>query len=216
MKSLFPVFCSSILFSILLQACGTPPPIPPSPLLSKKAVFRYRNQEIPQRLIIQGEAGLLLLNVELTSREAFIAFEGQRIFGQISDLPAPNLYIDKNADIIGKATVSGDILELRKNDGQLLWKIKVMPNQLKVADNEEFVNAREIIKLDSNRMKVTLAGKEFARIRFKDKQITIEVGKNTLETPADRNSFAYGLFMLADIPKEYRYALMAELLYRNL
>jgi hypothetical protein len=216
MKSFLLILVHSLFVSIIIQGCGTPPPIPPSPLLSKKAVFKYRNQEIPQRLIIQGEASILLLNVELTSREAFIAFEGQRIFGQIADLPAPNIYIDKNADIIGKATVSGDILALRKNDGQLLWKIKVLPNQLKVADNEEFVNAREIIKLDSNRMKVTLAGKEFARVRFKDKQITIEVGKNILETPADRNSFAYGLFMLADIPKEYRYALMTELLYRNL
>lgn len=115
-------------------------------------------------------------------------------------------------------TKDADGFKVRTNDGQLLWKVKIDADKIKISDNEENQNAFEIKKKDDG-AKIERGETKLGEVKFyKDRQkvkVKDAADKELFDSNTDKYSVAYGVLALSEIPEDLRFIIFAELLARN-
>ena len=122
----------------------------------------------------------------------------------------------------------GPVAEVKPNDsgfkvrttaGQLLWKVKISGDKIKVSDNEENRNPF-VLKVDDDRVKILRdEANDIGRVKFYSDRGKVKVkdlqGNELFESNTEQYSAAFGLLMMPEIEAAERYIVMAELLLRN-
>ena len=109
--------------------------------------------------------------------------------------------------------------KVRTPDAKLLWKIKLGPEKIKIANNEEMNNPFAIEIKEANRMKVYRNEQEIGDVRFRGANGKVKVetaaGSTAFTANASRISAGYGVLLMSDIPEAERYIIVAELIARG-
>ena len=140
-----------------------------------------------------------------------IAFGGKEIVGK--NKSGKRKY-EQDGAVIAVVKSDGAKLKIKDEGGKLLWKIKLKDDKVKIADNEELVNAYSIKTRDDG-FKVKLGETELGKVKFypDDKRIKVkDAGGNAVfKASADKASAMWGVLLLKDIPEAQRFVIMAEL-----
>jgi hypothetical protein len=110
--------------------------------------------------------------------------------------------------------------KVRTPASQLLWKIKVADDKIKVSDNEENLNPWTLKTKYEDKVKVEdPTEREIGEVKFSS-----ETGKTKVKDASDeeryvlqsgKRSAAYGVLLMSGIPEQYRDVILAELLARG-
>lgn len=128
-------------------------------------------------------------------------------------------YESENGGRVAEVKPSDDGFKIRTPDGNLLWKVKIAPDKVKVSNNEENNNPFELEWKGRERVKVTLEQNELGEMKFDRDRQKVKVKdageSEVFESNTERPSAAYGVLLLQTIPQPERYIIMAELLARG-
>lgn len=103
-----------------------------------------------------------------------------------------------------------DGLKLRDKNSNLLWKVKLYPDKIKVSNNEENTNAF-VIKPYENKIKVKRNEEELYKVQLNEN--TIRVNEKVAYTLSSKQeNYAYAIMAIEEIPNEHKLFLLAELL----
>ena len=209
-----------VIVSALLVACApaAPPPAaqaaaPPKAVVSAPAPVAASADS----LSIRAHGGAEILAVRPAS-DGSVAVEfvvdGQKtsLVGKSSDA-AKRKYRAGDA-VLFETKWDEDGFKLRSPAGQLLYKIKIKDDKMKVSDNEQNANPFELKSREGDRIKVMAPGeKELGNVRA----LTVEdaSGKKLFDVSGRAGSAGYGVLLLDAIPPAQRYIILTELFSRG-
>jgi hypothetical protein len=101
-------------------------------------------------------------------------------------------------------------LKLRDEDSDLLWKVKIYPDKVKISDNEENENAFEVRPYD-DKIKVKRDGKELYRVNLEGNIVKVN-DKEAFTLSSNQESYVYAILAIDEIPNEHKMFIIAELL----
>lgn len=156
--------------------------------------------------------------LELDLRESIIFHDKlrQRIIGQI-DLKQGSIYINDKGDVIAKIKYLDDGFEIQNTNKDILWKVLYKyKDEIRVADNKSMVGAYQLINNKRGKFTVRQAEKLLGDVSYgkKSKQLIIKGSSANLRINTKKNTFAYSILLIKNIPEAYRYVLLNELLYQ--
>jgi hypothetical protein len=106
-------------------------------------------------------------------------------------------------------------VKIKKNDGTLIWKVKIKESKITISDNEENNNAYEL-KINPEKIKVEKDGTEIGKVvYYSDKhELKLKNADNSevYSIPEDSLNVKYGVLLCKEIPFHYQLLIMAELL----
>ncbi|MGQ0800136.1 MAG: hypothetical protein ACT4NL_08510 [Pseudomarimonas sp.] len=105
--------------------------------------------------------------------------------------------------------------KLRSPDSQLLWKVKLSDDKIKVSDNEENQNPWVLKTGYDDKAKVLDPSEsEIGAVRFQAERIKVKdaAGDERFLIDTTRRSAGFGVLLMTAIPEQQRGILMAELL----
>jgi len=105
-----------------------------------------------------------------------------------------------------------DGFKLRDSQEKLLWKIKLYPDKVKIADNEEMSGAYELKLKEEGRLKLERNDQEVTQIRL------MENSEYTVGSYLVRGvglSLSPGVLLIPEISEEHKVMIMAELLFHK-
>lgn len=107
-----------------------------------------------------------------------------------------------------------DGFKLRDGNEQLIWKIKLYEDKLKIADNEEMISAYEIKLRDQGKLKLERNETEIKSIRVSESTdwYTIE---DRYKIKGFGVSLAPGILLIDELKDTEKFLIMAELAQRN-
>lgn len=163
------------------------------------------------RFEVQGADGTAAAIVEMAGSSASIRFGANTVEGKAKSGK-------RRYEMAGKliAVVKSDDgkFKLKDEAGELLWKVKIKPDKIKISDNEEGENAFSIKPKDDG-FKVKRGDTELGKVKFYADEGRIKVknaaGDEVYRGKASKASAAWGVLLLTDVPEAQRYVLMAEL-----
>jgi len=100
--------------------------------------------------------------------------------------------------------------KLRDQNSNLLWKIKIYPDKIKISDNEENENAY-VIKNYPEKVKIKRNDTEIIQVRL-DKNSLYVNEKIVYKTSKNIDSYALAVLAIDAIPEDQRIFILAELL----
>lgn len=115
-----------------------------------------------------------------------------------------------NGDLTYEVKFKSEGFKLRDKNSDLLWKIKIYADKIKVSDNEENVNAFEIKKYEE-KIKIKRNNEELYTIQLKDSSI-IANDKVVYTLSSNQMSYAYAVMAISEIPEDQKLFILAELL----
>ncbi|WP_299317250.1 hypothetical protein [uncultured Maribacter sp.] len=101
-------------------------------------------------------------------------------------------------------------LKLRDEDSDLLWKVKIYPDKVKISDNEENENAFEVRPYD-DKIKVKRDGEELYRVNLEGNIVKVN-DKEAFTLSSNQESYVYAILAIDEIPNEHKMFIIAELL----
>lgn len=120
---------------------------------------------------------------------------------------------------VAEVKPNDDGFKVRTPDGNLLWKVKISADKIKISNNEENNNPFELKRKEADRVKVTLGKTELGEMKFYGDRQKVKVKdaneRELFESNTNHASTAYGVLLLQTIPETERYIIMAELLARG-
>jgi hypothetical protein len=147
-----------------------------------------------------------------------IDFSGKKLTSKRKNSEKIKYLVDGN-EIAEVKTKDADGFKVRDLNGNLLWKIKLSAEKIKISDNEENKNPFEI-KKSYDGAKIKHNDEKIGEIKFDSETQKIKIKgreeKVLFETRAVKQTSAYGVLILEKIPEVYRYIIISELLSRNL
>lgn len=100
--------------------------------------------------------------------------------------------------------------KLRDKNSNLLWKVKIYPDKIKISNNEENTNAF-VIKSYENKIKVKRNEEELYKVKLDANTIIVnEKAAYTLSSKQD--NYAIAILAIEEIPNDHKLFLIAELL----
>jgi hypothetical protein len=118
-----------------------------------------------------------------------------------------------NGNLCYEVKGSEDGFKLKNAESKLLWKIKLYPDKIKIADNEENTNSFEI-KNKTGKIEITRNNEKIASVKINDLSLLID-DKETYKISQSNQSFILGVLAINQIPMEHRFFIIAEYLHRN-
>ncbi|WP_028888857.1 hypothetical protein [Tenacibaculum ovolyticum] len=103
-----------------------------------------------------------------------------------------------------------DGLKLRDKNSNLLWKVKIYADKIKISDNEENNNPF-VIRAYDDKIKVKRNEKELYSVGLENNTIMVN-NKELFKITTSKNSYVYALLAIKEIPNEHKLFLLAELL----
>ncbi len=101
-------------------------------------------------------------------------------------------------------------LKLRDKNSNLLWKVKIYPDKIKVSNNEENTNAF-VIKSYENKIKVKRNEEELYKVKLKGTTVVVNE-KEAYTLSSKQTNYAFAILAIEEIPNEHKLFLIAELL----
>lgn len=101
-------------------------------------------------------------------------------------------------------------LKLRDENSDLLWKVKIYPDKIKISDNEENENAFEVRPYDE-KIKVKRNDEELYKVYLEGSNVTVN-GQEAYKLSSDQESYVYAILAIEEIPNEHKLFIIAELL----
>ncbi|WP_299838629.1 hypothetical protein [uncultured Tenacibaculum sp.] len=101
-------------------------------------------------------------------------------------------------------------LKLRDKNSNLLWKVKIYPDKIKISDNEENTNAF-VIRPYENKIKVKRNEEELYRVTINETSVIVN-DKISFTLSSAQENYAIALLAINEIPDEHKLFLLAELL----
>ncbi|SNR16481.1 hypothetical protein [Tenacibaculum jejuense] len=101
-------------------------------------------------------------------------------------------------------------LKLRDKNSNLLWKVKIYPDKIKISDNEENTNAF-VIKPYENKIKVKKNEEELYKVKIDGTTISVN-DKDSFQLSSTQENYTLALLAINEIPDEHKLFLLAELL----
>ncbi len=107
-----------------------------------------------------------------------------------------------------------EAFKLRTPSAQLLWKIKLYPEKIKISDNEENQNPYQIKLKEDGRAKVDEQENELGKVKYKPEaqKIVVESAGNGFSIKNIAFRYSFGLLLCNKIPREQQIIIIAELL----
>lgn len=102
--------------------------------------------------------------------------------------------------------------KLRDKNEELLWKVKLYENKIKVSNSEEMENAFEV-RWSKNKLKVKRNGEELAAKKLQASEEVLDLGAFIITNFG--SSLASGILLIDEIPDEEKFLICAELLMMN-
>jgi len=117
---------------------------------------------------------------------------------------------------VAEVKYKDDSFKVRTPSADLLWKIKLYDDKVKISDNEENLNPYTLRPREDDRVKVKLDPDDIGQINFYRDESRIKVKDATdaerFASHTDRYSAAYGVLLMDNIPAQEKYIIMAELM----
>ncbi|WP_103863409.1 hypothetical protein [Aquimarina sp. I32.4] len=115
-----------------------------------------------------------------------------------------------NGTMVYEIKLKGEGFKLRDENSNLLWKIKVYPDKIKISDNEENQNAFEI-KNKEGKIKIKKNEEELYRVQF---NASFVVANDTAiyQLSSDQDYYGYAILAIKEIPEEQRMFILAGLI----
>ena len=120
-------------------------------------------------------------------------------------------YYNQNDQFRNAVKFKEGSFKLRDENEELLWKVKIYDDKIKLANNEEMTDPFDVRFSDSNKIKVKKNGEEIAALRMVSGDSFVNVGDNYVVRNFD-NSLAIGILLIDDIQQEHKFLLAAEIL----
>lgn len=167
-----------------------------------------------QTIVFERAGGGELAQVTIDAGRVTIRLGGATIEGEPK---GQKRRYQRGGAFVAEVKADGDKVKLRDERGQLLWKIKIGDDKIKISDNEENENAFEIKRKDDG-FKVVRGETELGKVkRYPDD------GRIKVKGPDERERFAgkgsggaaFAVLLLDDIPEPQRMIVAAELALRG-
>lgn len=124
-------------------------------------------------------------------------------------------YLEGGAQV-AEVKYKDDSFKVRTPDADLLWKIKLYDDKVKISDNEENLNPYTLRPREDDRVKVKLDPDDIGQINFYRDEGRIKVkdvhDAERFASHTDRYSSAYGVLLMDNIGAQEKYIIMAELM----
>ncbi|SIS71188.1 hypothetical protein SAMN05421766_103546 [Zobellia uliginosa] len=101
-------------------------------------------------------------------------------------------------------------LKLRDEDSELLWKVKIYPDKVKISDNEENENAFEVRPYD-DKIKIKRDGEELYRVNLEGNIVKVN-DKEAYQLSSAQENYVYAILAIEEIPTDHKLFIIAELL----
>jgi len=115
-----------------------------------------------------------------------------------------------NGSMVYEVKLKSGGFKLRDKDSELLWKIKIYPDKIKISDNEENENPFEIKKYE-DKIKIKKKDETLYEVKF-DASSLIVNDIPMYNVSYSNKSYAYAILAIAEIPEDHRLFILAELL----
>ncbi len=120
-------------------------------------------------------------------------------------------YIDQNGTVIAKIKRDGDEkIKLKTNDGELLWKVKINEEAIKIANNEEMNAAYKVKFKSKGRCKLYQSNEEIGKSLSDNGTFLVESQNRSFRVSGNQERIP-GIISFKDIPLSLRLVIMAEL-----
>ncbi len=103
-----------------------------------------------------------------------------------------------------------DAIKLRDKNSNLLWKVKIYPDKIKISDNEENANGF-VVRPYEDKIKIKRNEEELYRVNIEGTSIKVN-DKATYTLSSEQNSYLYAILAINEIPNEHKLFILAELL----
>jgi len=126
-------------------------------------------------------------------------------------------YAVKSGNIIAEVKYKDDAFKVRTPSGDLLWKIKLYNDKVKISNNEENQNGYEIKLSDNDKVKLK-KGEETvgeAKLKIEKKFVEITSSTKSYTITTKKISLAYGVLLIDEIPENIQYIIFAELIAKG-
>ncbi|NJO00427.1 MAG: hypothetical protein HC880_00940 [Bacteroidia bacterium] len=162
---------------------------------------------------VKSTSGDVLIAIDFSQREAVLRYDrGQKtLMSQLKKVGKLS-YFNNKGDIVAIVKQKEDGFKLEDSNEQLLWKVKIKDQKIKISDNAENQGAYEIKSNETGKYKLKASDEtQLGEVKFKDGKVTVK-GRETFEISAPANHPAYAVLLLQDIPEEERMIILSELL----
>jgi len=123
-------------------------------------------------------------------------------------------YYDASNKMAYAVKLDDDGFKLRNANELLIWKVKLYPDKLKIASNEEMTGAFEVKLRDDGKLKLEKNDTEIKSIR-----LSSDAEWNNVEerytVHGFGNSLAPGILLISDLKDREKFIIMAELVKYN-
>lgn len=121
-------------------------------------------------------------------------------------------YYDSNGQIVYEIKYKTNTFKLRTASSDLLWKIKLYDNKIKISNNEDNLNPYEIKFIDTHESKLVKNDFEIARLTSNNSDELL-LTKNKTEKVSIHGSYKPSILvdLISEIPKIHREIIKKEL-----
>lgn len=212
----------SLAFGVLLSACGSSNSNEsiderPDEQSESNTTAAIPQQAPVEQVAVRDADGNTVFEINFEDNGSLtVKVDNRTIEGRVKN-KEKRIYSTDGYDFIEVKAYEDGKFKLKTTNGQLLWKVKLYEDKVKISDNEEGENPYEIKRKESGKIKVYHQGKEVCEAKQDGDVIVVKAGDSVvLRIPSKQNSMGYAILGAQQIPFDERYVLMAELLARGL
>jgi hypothetical protein len=171
-------------------------------------------------LRISDEDNTLMATIQVgEEQQVEITFGEAKLLGKVKSSEKKKYSDHTDFTLMEVKTKSPSSFKLNTHEGQLLWKVKLQADKVKISRYEDGSDPYELKKDKEGKIKLIYKEQELgsASPNAQGNKIQMKQGKEEVfSVQSGQNSFAFALMLAAEIPLEEKYVLMAELLARGL
>ncbi len=154
-----------------------------------------------------------LAEISVEADQLIVSMATVDLFG-IAKNDGKRKYFDQNDQMRFAVRYKGNDFKLRDQNEELLWKVKIEEDHVKIAHNEEMTDAYRISIPENHRIKVKTDDQVIGAIRVKADDPLTRI-KEQYSVRNFGSSFALGVLLIEDIPDEQKFLICAELLKKQ-
>ncbi len=162
--------------------------------------------------LIKDRAGETLAKIFIGPEEVTVVLADRSLQG-VAKRSDKRKYYDGSSMVYAVKMDEGGF-KLRDENERLLWKVKLYPDKLKIANNEDMNGAYEVKLRDEGKLKLEKNERELNTIHLSVSSTPLAIAeKYSIE--GFGISLAPGILMIDDLKDVEKFIIMAELVQRN-
>lgn len=205
------LFSTSLLLSVVFAACGGSSQSSTTPVANNaNASSTVANLSVA----IKSSDGAALGQIDIKNNAITLQYGNNNL---VSQTKGEKRKYGSTAGVVAAEVKhnEADKFKVRTPEGQLIWKIKLDSDKIKISDNEENNNPYSI-KRGDNKIKVKAADDtELGTIEVKDGKVVVLAANRSFTAETGQISAAYGVLLMDKISPRDQFIIMAELLAKG-